>query len=65
MTRAAQCLEDRIHIQEFERARLIRLRDSILADDEVVASLSVVLTTHAADLAEPTIRTQPNQPKKP
>lgn len=65
MTRASQCLEDRIHIQEYERARLIKLRDSMLADEETVASLSAIVTTPANELADAPIRNHPNPTIKP
>lgn len=56
MTRAEQCLRDRIRVHEFERARLVALRERLQADDDTVASLSAIVTIPAADLIEATIR---------
>lgn len=65
MTRAEQCLLDRIHMHEFERARLVALRGRLSGDDETVANLSAILTTPACELSEPTIRTHTNHPTAP
>lgn len=65
MTRAEQCLRDRIRVHEFERARLLALRERLQADEETVASLSAIVTTPAAELNESTIRPVLNQPAPP